>query len=130
MSVGLPFWRLKSIHFLSFPAPVGDPLPWFMILSLYVQSQCQGDSVFLTSHHLDFLFCSQIPVYFPLIFLKTLEIILELPVQFSRSVVSDSWRPHELQHARPPCPFLLGKPCMGTRSTISTECWLLDFPKV
>ena len=22
----------------------------------------------------------------------------------SRSVVSDSWRPHELQHARPPCP--------------------------
>ena len=25
-------------------------------------------------------------------------------VQFSRSVVSDSWLPHELQHARPPCP--------------------------
>ena len=25
-------------------------------------------------------------------------------VQFSRSVVSDSFRPHELQHARPPCP--------------------------
>ena len=24
-------------------------------------------------------------------------------VQFSRSVVSDSWRPHESQHARPPC---------------------------
>ena len=27
-----------------------------------------------------------------------------LPVQFSHSVVSDSLRPHELQHARPPCP--------------------------
>ena len=27
-----------------------------------------------------------------------------LSVQFSRSVVSDSLRPHELQHARPPCP--------------------------
>ena len=26
------------------------------------------------------------------------------PVQFSRSVVSDSLRPHELQHTRPPCP--------------------------
>ena len=26
------------------------------------------------------------------------------PVQFSHSVVSDSLRPHELQHARPPCP--------------------------
>ena len=25
-------------------------------------------------------------------------------VQFSRSVVSDSLRPHELRHARPPCP--------------------------
>ena len=29
----------------------------------------------------------------------------DLPsVQFSRSVVSDSLRPHESQHARPPCP--------------------------
>ena len=26
-------------------------------------------------------------------------------VQFSRSVVSDSLRPHELQHAKPPCPL-------------------------
>ena len=25
-------------------------------------------------------------------------------VQFSRSVMSDSFSPHELQHARPPCP--------------------------
>ena len=25
-------------------------------------------------------------------------------VQFGRSVVSDSLRPHESQHARPPCP--------------------------
>ena len=25
-------------------------------------------------------------------------------VQFSHSVVSESLRPHELQHARPPCP--------------------------
>ena len=28
-------------------------------------------------------------------------------VQFSCSVVSDSLRPHELQHARPPCPYQL-----------------------
>ena len=27
-------------------------------------------------------------------------------VQFSRSVVSDSFRPHESQHDRPPCPWL------------------------
>ena len=25
-------------------------------------------------------------------------------IQFSRSVVSDSLQPHELQHTRPPCP--------------------------
>ena len=29
---------------------------------------------------------------------------IRLSVQFSRSVVSDSLRPHESQHARPPCP--------------------------
>ena len=28
----------------------------------------------------------------------------QVPVQFSRSVVSNSWQPHEPQHARPPCP--------------------------
>ena len=25
-------------------------------------------------------------------------------IQFSRSVISNSWRPNELQHLRPPCP--------------------------
>ena len=29
---------------------------------------------------------------------------MEYSVQFSRSVVSDSLRPHEPQHPRPPCP--------------------------
>ena len=33
-------------------------------------------------------------------------------VQFSRSVVSDSLRPHESQHARPPCP----SPTLGVHS--------------
>ena len=34
-------------------------------------------------------------------------------VQFSRSVMSNSFRPHELQHARPPCPLyqLHPNPC-------------------
>ena len=31
-------------------------------------------------------------------------LLLFSSVQFSRSVVSDSLRPHESQHARPPCP--------------------------
>ena len=33
-----------------------------------------------------------------------LYILVHLSVQFSHSVVSDSLWPHELQHARPPCP--------------------------
>ena len=34
----------------------------------------------------------------------SLPTIVDTMVQFSRSVVSDSLRPHEVQHARPPCP--------------------------
>ena len=32
-------------------------------------------------------------------------------VQFSRSIVSDSLQPHELQHARPPCPSPTPRVC-------------------
>ena len=32
--------------------------------------------------------------------------IRNFSVQFSHSVMSDSLQPHELQHARPPCPLL------------------------
>ena len=32
------------------------------------------------------------------------EELLHVQGQFSRSVVSDSLQPHELQHSRPPCP--------------------------
>ena len=38
-------------------------------------------------------------------------------VQFSRSVVSDSLRPHESQHARPPCP----SPTPGVHSRPSSQ---------
>ena len=38
------------------------------------------------------------------IFIITHRISQFSSVQFSRSVVSDSLRPHESQHARPPCP--------------------------
>ena len=39
--------------------------------------------------------------------------------QFSRSVVSDSLRPHELQHARPPCP----SPTPGVYSNSCPSSW-------
>ena len=40
-------------------------------------------------------------------------------VQFSRSVVSDSLRPHELQHARPPC----SSPTPGVNSNLCPSSW-------
>ena len=39
--------------------------------------------------------------------------------QFSCSVVSDSLRPHELQHARPPCP----SPTPGVHSDSRPSSW-------
>ena len=39
-----------------------------------------------------------------IIILKCIVLQYVISVQFSRSVVSDSLRPHESQHARPPCP--------------------------
>ena len=38
-------------------------------------------------------------------------------VQFSCSVVSDSWRPHVLQHARLPCPSLTPGACLNSCPT-------------
>ena len=40
-------------------------------------------------------------------------------VQFSHSVVSDSLQPHELQHARPPCP----SPTPGIHSNSHPSSW-------
>ena len=40
-------------------------------------------------------------------------------VQFIHSVVSDSLRPHELQHARPPCP----SPTSGVQPNPCSLCW-------
>ena len=45
-----------------------------------------------------------VPLFFQQSLNHNLKLTLFSSVQFSRSVVSDSLRPHELQHARPPCP--------------------------
>ena len=44
-------------------------------------------------------------------------------VQFSRSVMSDSLRPHELQHARPPCPSPTPGVQLGINSKIAHKKW-------
>ena len=58
-------------------------------------------------------------------------------VQFSHSVVSDSLRPHELQHIRPPCPSLtLGvysNSCLSSRwchPAISSSVIPFSCPKI
>ena len=43
-------------------------------------------------------------------------------VQFSHSVVSDSLRPHESQHSRPPCP-ITNRKCFKTIPFILAKKW-------
>ena len=45
----------------------------------------------------------------------------ESSVQFSRSVMSDSLQPHELQHSKPPCPSPV--PGVQSNSHPSSRCW-------
>jgi len=48
-----------------------------------------------------------------------LHLLKRYSVQFSRSVISDSLRLHELQHARPPCP----SPILGVHSDSCPSSW-------
>ena len=70
---------------------------WFPLgLTSWISLQSNGLSSLLQHHSskASILWCSAFFI-----------VQLSYPsVQFSRSVVSDSLRPHELQHARPPCP--------------------------
>ena len=50
---------------------------------------------------------------------KTIKKMIISSVQFSRSVMSDSLQPHELQHARPPCP----SPTPGVHSNSCPSNW-------
>ena len=49
-------------------------------------------------------FTLQYCIGFAIHWLESIFLIFHCSVQFSRSVVSDSLRPHESQHTRPPCP--------------------------
>ena len=63
------------------------------LLSLHCKLQWNGQNTF------------QKLFYFSITFLiQAIKNLFKCSVQFSRSVVSDSSRPHESQHARPPCP--------------------------
>ena len=57
---------------------------------------------------------------------------MTLSVQFSRSVVSDSFRPHESQHARPPCPSPTPREFTQTQTQFASSVlsYILKFQKL
>ena len=80
-----------------------------------VSSHCQQISPHLHSHHLDGVFTSS--SHFGVFTLSKWYLSCHSStslssVQFSHSVMFNSLRPHESQHARPPCP----SPTPGVRS--------------
>ena len=89
-------------HFLSSvfhcAASIFSPMPYYLCYSSF--------RVFLFSSVILISALHNFNHYLLLISLLFFFIILRYnqSVQFSCSVVSDSLRPHELQHARPPCP--------------------------
>ena len=91
------FWTLKVFYFVS----------WLPLLQFW-----SWPSVWL-------LFLCRSPVFFSLIVSFHSSVSSVSSVQFSRSVVSDSLRPHESQHTRPPCP----SPTPGVHSNSRPSSW-------
>ena len=92
--LSMEFSRQEYWSGLPFPTPRDLPDP-------------EIELVCLVSLALAGRFFTTVPPGKPLMayfFLKRTLIILRPSDQISRSVVSDSLQPHELQHARPPCP--------------------------
>ena len=96
-SLFLKFWHLPQkefsyFHFLLIFLPLKRITTYF--LSIKVKSYTfKNISVFPFYND----------IFFPLH--SWMSLFFFSSVQFSCSVVSDSLRPHELQHARPPCPL-------------------------
>ena len=99
------------------------------------------DSPLSISYQLDYVWSSFFPLHLasPFVFCLS-SLILPYLVQFSHSVMSDSLRPHELQHARPPCPSptpgVYPNPCplsqwchpIMSSSVVPFSSCLLSFP--
>ena len=95
---------------------ITSSLPWFMDLTFQVPMQ------YCSLHHWTlllspvtsttgccFCFVSILSFFLDVLYLPIINIDVQISllfssVHFSHSVVSNSLRPHELQHARPPCP--------------------------
>ena len=66
----------------------------YLIFQVYLNKALQSSPVCVSVHMCDMHACQYVII----------SLISISSVQFSHSVVSDSLRPRELQHARPPCP--------------------------
>ena len=99
------WWYIGSSMLLQ--VAVSHPFLWLIIITLYIR----------------------IPHLYSFICWWT-QIASMSSVQFSRSVVSNSLRPHESQHARPPCPSLTPgvhpNPCPSSRWCHPTSHTLLS----
>ena len=107
------FSRQEYWSGFSFAPPEDLPNLGIEALSLFfttsttweVQSQCHRAPIPLSvkqgSEHLLY---KLFPWWNEILYGKCMMWVQFSSVQFSHSVMSDSLRPHELQHARPPCP--------------------------
>ena len=66
------------------------------------------------SNHLNRILCLEWKMYVGLRKGMSDELLRQPSVQFSHSVVSDFLQPHEMQHARLPCPSLSPKVCSNS----------------
>ena len=78
-------------------------------LTLCALRNSQGNSSFFQYNHHPRISCSSwliapLPIYTIMPLFIYHHLLCLTSVQFSHSVMSDSLRPHESQHARPPCP--------------------------
>ena len=113
------FGKLRLTFHLSTHQPICLAVHLFILLST---------DPFIYPLHLSILQMSVLPYYYLLIHPShsvTIQISSNLiwarnsSAQFSCSVVSDSLRPHGLQHARPPCP----SPAPGAYSNSCPSSW-------
>ena len=101
-----------SLDMFYFHFHLSQDIFWFLFISSLIHWLSRSILFYLHVFENFPIFFSLISNFIPLWFEKMHDSfsILKLlncfmaSVQFSRSVVSDSLRPHGLQHARPPCP--------------------------
>ena len=97
-------WQAGSLPLV----PPGKPLISYMTVQMICLNYCVFVSWGVSPFHLScqFYVYGVISLFIMLVmYLMSAQFVLIFSsVQFSHSVMSDSLRPHESQHARPPCP--------------------------